>query len=132
MFRVAANVVADHYRARDKEQKARTEAAAMAEEPAGDEAEASAAAEIADCLIPFIHGLPDTYSEALLLTDIEGVSQVDAAKRLGLSPSGMKSRIQRGRRKLKDALLRCCTFQVDVRGGIIDYRRRTSCCGAAD
>ena len=87
-------------------------------EPAAAEYEdATAASEIARCLVPLIRDLPQPYSEALLLTEIEGLTQAAAAARIGISVSGMKSRVQRGRAKLKRALLRCCTVQVDRRGG---------------
>lgn len=128
-LRVAANAVVDHYRRGAREKRVGAEAGGIdwsgelrAEE---EETGSSASTEIAQCLVPLIRGLPDPYSEALLVTDIDGVSQTEAARRLGLSVSGMKSRVQRGRRKLKDALLRCCAIQVDGRGGVLDYQRRS-------
>ena len=47
---------------------------------------------IASCLKPFVLGLPPDYSEALVLTSFEGLSQKEAARRLGLSDSGEVSR----------------------------------------
>ena len=67
-----------------------------------------------------IRTLPARYAEALLLTDIDGLTQAAAAERLGLSLSGMKSRVQRGRRLLKQTLLRCCAVELDRRGGVVD------------
>ena len=131
MRRVAANAVADHHRRRDVERRALD--AFRAEAPAGEaqtggepgqESNADAALEISNCLKAFIRGLPAPYGEALLLTDIEGLTQAEAAKRLGLSLSGMKSRVQRGRAKLKQALLRCCVIETDRWGTLLDYRRR--------
>lgn len=46
--------------------------------------------------------------QALELTDLGGMTQGDAAARLGLSVSGMKSRVQRGRRMLREEIGRCC------------------------
>lgn len=43
----------------------------------------------------------------------------EAAARLGLSTSGMKSRVQRGRSKLEQAILRCCAVALDCRGEVI-------------
>lgn len=127
MLRVAANTVADYHRRRASEARALARAAL---EPQDEVAPAnadlgSANAEIARCLIPMIKNLPPPYAEALQLVDLDGLSQAEAARRLGLSTSGMKSRVQRARAKLKDALLRCCTFELDRRGGVIDYRRRS-------
>jgi RNA polymerase sigma-70 factor (ECF subfamily) len=63
--------------------------------------------------------LPAPYRQALTLTELEGMTQLAAAKLLGLSPSGMKSRVQRGREKLREMLDASCTIALDVRGGVI-------------
>ena len=39
----------------------------------------------------------------------------------GLSVSGMKSRVQRGRRQLRDMLEACCVIALDRRRGVADY-----------
>ena len=128
MLRVAASAVADYHRRRAVEQRALADAAAeVALSDAttlSETADGSAARELARCLVPMIRALPAPYDEALMLTEIEGLTQAAAARRLGLSASGMKSRVQRARAKLKQALLRCCAIEVDRRGGVVDYRSR--------
>ena len=80
-----------------------------------------------------IHDLPDPYREAVRLTEIEGLTQAELARRLGISLSGAKSRVQRGRAQLKEQLIECCRFEFDRRGAVIDCepRRTTPCpeCG---
>jgi RNA polymerase sigma-70 factor, ECF subfamily len=56
---------------------------------------------------------------------------VELARLRGLSPSGCKSRVQRGRELLRKALLDCCQLEVDRRGNIIGYRRRPECCAGS-
>lgn len=73
-------------------------------------------AELAGCLAPLIARLPETYREALALTEFQGITQAEAGARLGLSVSGMKTRVQRGRGQLKDLLLDCCHIELDSRG----------------
>ncbi len=126
MRRVAANAITDHYRRNAAQDRALAQAGIedALDKPDDPEADTTAAAHIAGCLIPFIHGLPEPYRDALMLTEIDGLTQEAAARQLGLSTSGMKSRVQRGRAKLKQALLRCCAIELDRRGGVIDYRRR--------
>ena len=128
MLRVAANAVADHHRRRAVEYRAIAEYAAQAPDDAeaAEPIDRAAKAEFAGCLLPFMHDLPPRYREALMLTDIEGLTQAEAARRLGLSVSGMKSRVQRGRAKLKHALLRCCAFETDKWGTVLDYQPRAS------
>ena len=58
------------------------------------------------------------------LSEIEGLQQQEVADRLGLSLSGAKSRIQRGRALLKGVLERCCHFEFDRRGNVMGYEPR--------
>ena len=57
------------------------------------------------CLKPLTNRLEPKYKEALLLADFNQIKQEDAAQRIGISISGMKSRVQRGRIKLKEEIL---------------------------
>jgi RNA polymerase sigma-70 factor (ECF subfamily) len=131
--RVATNAVADHHRRQSTERRtlAGLEAELDDEATSDGEHDGTASAEIAGCLVPFIRSLSEPYRSALLLTDIGGMTQTAAAERLGLSPSGMKSRVQRGRAKLKQVIQRCCALELDRRGGIVSYRSRGTGCGAA-
>ena len=76
-----------------------------------------------------ISSLGPADQEALQLVEFEGVTQVAAAEGLGLSVSGMKSRVQRARLHLRTALDECCRIALDRRGGIISYEARTDQCG---
>ncbi len=125
--RVAANAVIDHFRRRASEHRAVTAYGIEAAEiDVGMGADSSPADQIAACVAPLIESLPEPYREALELVEIGGLSQKQAAERLGLSVSGMKSRVQRGRAKLKLSLLRCCAIQTDRRGEVLAYRPRLS------
>lgn len=86
-------------------------------------------ATIADsCIIPFINKLPDHYREALLISEFQDISQKELAERLGISYSGAKSRVQRGKEKLKGLLLECCPYQSDVYGNIISDKKSNCGC----
>jgi CheY-like chemotaxis protein len=58
------------------------------------------------------------------------------AQELGISVSGMKSRVQRGRQKLRDLLQTCCELELDAMGNVIHYEMKdiSLCrsCGLAD
>jgi RNA polymerase sigma-70 factor (ECF subfamily) len=83
-----------------------------------------------------IERLSEDYRQAVILVDLEGLAQQEAAAQLGLSLSGMKSRVQRGRRQLKGMLEACCTIELDRRRGVADYDLRDqqnhSCGGRSD
>lgn len=85
-------------------------------------------AELAGCLRPMIERLSPVYREAITLVELEGLRQHTAARRLGLSLSGMKSRVQRGRKQLKQMLDDCCLIQLDRRGGVADFEVRNAGC----
>jgi RNA polymerase sigma-70 factor (ECF subfamily) len=75
---------------------------------------------IAECCIkPFINKLPENYREALLITEFQDISQKELAEKLNISYSGAKSRVQRGKEKLKELLIQCCAYKSDVYGNIL-------------
>lgn len=121
LFRIAANAIADHYRS----EKPWTD---LPEELAAVEPEANYVAELATCLRPLMADLPETYRSALFLSELEGLPQKEVARRLGISLSGAKSRVRRGREKLRQRLLACCDIETGRSGVIIGYERRDNRC----
>lgn len=140
VYRTARNIIVDYYRS----STARREVASGGVEDLADgpdsqapseEDDRAALQELAACMTPMIRQLPPAYREAIMLADLEGVNQADAADRVGISVSGMKSRIQRGRKQLKAVLEECCRVHLDRRGTIVAYdpRNPNSCgCGNCD
>lgn len=98
-------------------------------EPAALEPEGSIAREtgLAAFAADSISALPTPYREALVLTELRGMTQLAAAKLLGISASGMKSRVQRGRGKLRELLEANCFISLDARGGVIACEPRGAC-----
>ena len=93
-----------------------------------EEKDQEAAQEIAAGLREMIESLPGIYAQALLSVEFDGLSQIELAKKLGISVAGAKSRVQRGRQMLKDMLMRCCHFEFDRYGTIIDFHPVKCCC----
>jgi RNA polymerase sigma-70 factor (ECF subfamily) len=126
-FRVARNAVIDEYRraARDREQLMPAPTDLPADEPmTGDEDPAGAMEELTKCLRPLLAGLPPDQRRAVELIELDGWSQSRAARSEGVSLSGMKSRVQRGRRRLASLLGECCALTLDARGLPMDYTNR--------
>lgn len=115
LFLIARNAVVDHYRKSKPHEELSADLATETHEPEFEHAEALRAA-----FRRMIEQLPPPYGEALILTEFKGLTQKQLAEHLGISLSGAKSRVQRGREKLKEALLDCCQFEFDRRGQIID------------
>lgn len=136
LFQVTRNAIADYYRS-----PGRREAPSGAgpdleaawphawEDATPEIASPEVRRELAACLGPMVEGLPPLYREAVQAVDLEGMSQHAAAARFGVSVSGMKSRVQRGRRALKDVLQACCQVDLDAGGRVADYRPPAAGCG---
>lgn len=69
-----------------------------------------------DCIVPLILNLPKKYKEILLLTEVKGMKQQQAADQLGLSLTAVKSRVLRGREQLKKGFMDCCDYKLDENG----------------
>src|SRR5690606_6627411 len=70
-------------------------------------------------LLDQIVQLPAPYAEALQSVDVWGQSQAEFAARHGLSPSGARSRVQRGRQLLRELLSNSCNTERDARGNFV-------------
>jgi RNA polymerase sigma-70 factor (ECF subfamily) len=131
LFQIARNTLRDAMRARQR-RESRTDPLEV-DVPAEVDTEAvrAAEAELAPCLAPMVSRLAEPYRSAIELTSVQGLTQTEAAKRTGISVSGMKSRVQRARDQLKEMLLLCCEVAVDRRHGVADYQvRGSAACGA--
>lgn len=130
---IARNAITDHYRSARVRRELPTGSEVNPEAAGEPQAEApDVRGELAACIAPLLKRLPATYRDALTLTEIDGLTQAQAAKRLNLSLSGMKSRVQRGRRQLKQVLVQCCEVELDVRGDLSGYRPRRGSCECGD
>jgi len=123
IYQIVRNAVVDHYRSRKAFEE--LPQSLTAPEP---EQEAQARYEISTCLKPMIETLPPSYRDALLLSEFEGLKQKQVAETLGLSLSGAKSRVHRGRAMVLDLLTDCCRFERDHRGIMVGYEPRNSDC----
>ena len=137
IYQVTRNAIIDHYRKPGRQREISSGLSAELEvidevsegsttTHHGDAAEPRA--ELAACLRPMIERLSQDYRAAITLVEIDGLTQQAAAERMGLSLSGMKSRVQRGRARLKQMLDDCCLIQLDSRNGIVEYRLRGAEC----
>lgn len=137
IYQVTRNAIIDHYRKPGRQREVLSGLSAELE-VLNEVSETSTAiyhgdaaehrAELAACLRPMIERLSQDYREAITLVEVDGLTQQAAANRMGLSLSGMKSRVQRGRKQLKQMLDDCCQIELDRRGGVIDYRSHSPKC----
>ena len=134
-FAVARRTVADFYRARGRRPdvtpgEVTCEPAVEPKVPnlAPYRGEHDVHDEVLSWLVPMIELLPEEFREAVRLADIEGLRQREVAERLGLSLSGAKSRVQRGRALLGEVLWACCEIEFGDDGRAVEYRPRARQC----
>jgi RNA polymerase sigma-70 factor, ECF subfamily len=127
IYQITRNAIIDYYRT----QRPYVELPETLPSPEKDDTE-EVRQRLESCILPLIENLPDDYREAVKLSEIEGMTQKDVAERTGLSLSGAKSRVQRGRAMVKGMLEDCCRFEIDHRGTVVDYQTKAStdkgCC----
>ena len=137
IYQIARNSIIDYYRAprRRRERLGADAELGAVQAPDLDADNVSAVEELAPCLTPLLDQLTPSYRAALELTEFDGLTQREAAAVQQISVSGLKSRVQRGRRQLHDLLRACCEIELDRRGGVINYTTHESmceCCAACD
>lgn len=125
LYKIARNAIADYFRL----QKPSINIPEWLTQPETDPGE-KATQELAECLHSMIQLLPENYQEAVILSELKGLTQKEVARVQGTSLSGAKSRVQRGRGLLKNMLNNCCRIEFDHRGQICDYERKDGTCDA--
>lgn len=124
LYRVARNTIIDHHRSAARRRELPTELTQLPESPVEGDDDHAIWDEIVTCLQPFLDGLAPAHREALEMTDLGGITQADAAQRVGISVAGMKSRVQRARSELLHDLQDCCAITRDGRGRPIEWKSR--------
>jgi len=122
LYQIARNTIIDYYRSRKP----------MEELPEGlsqsEKDDRRALKDLAGCVRPMIETLSEPYRGALVLSELEGLAQKEIGEKQEISLAGAKSRIRRGRRKLKELMLECCHYEFDRRGRVYDYERKKDHC----
>lgn len=109
-YRIVRNAITDYYRS----QKLTVDVPESLTPPEGAAGE-KVEQELSECLRPMIQKLPEDYRQALILSELKGYTQREVGRQLGISLSGAKSRVQRGRAMLKD--MAECMAQLEQRSG---------------
>ncbi|MEK6482431.1 RNA polymerase sigma factor SigZ [Catalinimonas sp. 4WD22] len=122
LFQITRNAVNDYFR-ENRKNTSLEELPFEAEQQTGEEL-----SQLLAPLIPrMIRMLPAKYAEPLMMSDIEEIPQQEVANKLGLSLSGAKSRIQRGREKLRNLFFECLYLELDHQGVPLSFSVKEHC-----
>jgi RNA polymerase sigma-70 factor (ECF subfamily) len=122
LYQITRNALVDYYR-KHRPVEELTESLLMQEMNLGDDMEK----ELAQCILPLVKQLPPLYRQAVMWAEIDGLTQQEIAQKQGITLSGAKSRVQRGRKLLKNLLLKCCSVEADGHGRVINYQPHQEC-----
>lgn len=124
VYRIAARTIADAARSHARDPLVRDAGVVDTAGSGPADEVADLQLELGECVALFVARLPSPYREAITLTELQGLTQKEAAEMLGTSVSGMKSRVQRGRDKIRRMFEECCELSVDCRGRVVDCEAR--------
>jgi RNA polymerase sigma-70 factor (ECF subfamily) len=122
LYQITRNTIIDFYR-NHKPMQELPEGLSDSEQDVG-----RAAKELSECVRPMIERISEPYREALILSELQGLTQKEVGEKQGISLPGAKSRVQRGRKKLKELMLECCHVEFDRRGGVADFEPKRGDC----
>lgn len=115
MFQITMNKIRDHYRRHQPGNHINSEEVA---DVLPDEINTSQLQQFSGCMIAMTNTLEPEQRDALLRNEIYGQTIREIARDLGLSESGVKSRVQRARTRVRDAMIACCKLELNNRGQI--------------
>jgi RNA polymerase sigma-70 factor (ECF subfamily) len=81
------------------------------------------------CMNSMIGLLPDEYRDIIIESELKGVRQKDLADKYGIAYPSMRSKVQRGRERLKQLFYNCCHIETDKLGNVIEAQGKTDCAG---
>lgn len=123
LYRVATNVCYDHFRSRDHQHpglplpgRNAGRDPPVAEDGALRPDQLLERSEMSDCVLRFLIELPEAHRRVLILHDLQGYTDPEIARMLGLSLENVKIRLHRARVRLRAALSEGCDFSRDERG----------------
>lgn len=120
LYRIARNRIIDHYRAR------KTEVLPGETADKTENGDSEARMEIQACLLHFLESLEAADRDILTRIEFEGRTQQQAAEELGITLAAAKSRHQRAKKRLRQALDSCCAYVFDRRGRVIEHLPKKS------
>jgi RNA polymerase sigma-70 factor (ECF subfamily) len=130
LFAIARNAIIDYYRVKANKRDVAVTADIDEHVFAADDPDPTKGLD--QCLSSMIGLLPEEYRAIIIDAEINGIKQKDLTDKYGLAYPSVRSRVQRGRERLKQLFLDCCHIETDRQGNVIDARGKKDCEGPCD
>jgi RNA polymerase sigma-70 factor (ECF subfamily) len=120
LYKITQNTIIDYFKENNK-------TISLSLDLVKTEDEKSIIGEASDYIKALLKLLPNDYAIPLFMSDIEGIDQKIISENLGLTLPNTKSRIQRGRVKLKERFLDCCIVSFGESGEMVSFDIKPEC-----
>ncbi|PKA84176.1 RNA polymerase sigma (SigZ) subunit [Ulvibacter sp. MAR_2010_11] len=120
VYTIAKNTITDYYRKRQLETYSIEKDVYFDSDPIDD-----AGLELSDCIRAFVNQLPEEYRDIMILSELKDIPQKEIASRLNINYVTVRSKVQRGRKKLKQLLEGCCSILQGGKGSIMGFESKT-------
>ncbi|OUD35399.1 sigma-70 family RNA polymerase sigma factor [Flavobacterium sp. FPG59] len=120
LYKITQNTIIDYYKKNNK-------SIPLEFDITEEDDESTTIGEASDYIKALLKLLPDEYAKPLYMYDLENIDQKTIAERLNLTLPNTKSRIQRGRVKLKERFLECCVVAFDPNGEMTSFDIKPEC-----
>lgn len=122
VYRIARNAIVDHARTKRRD----SPLSDGCEDPSEDDESLTEQlrSDLGECVALFVSRLSSPYREAITLTELQSLTQREAAEVLGISLPALKAQVLRGRAKIRDMFDDCCLVSVDSRGRVVECEAR--------
>ncbi len=122
IFTIARNAVIDYYRkSSGKQNLGYTDTHS---EDIAHENDPDATKGLETCLESFIEKLPEEYRDIIIDSELKNIRQKELALKYNMAYPSLRSRVQRGRERLKKMFVNCCVIELDKRGNVLDARMK--------
>jgi RNA polymerase sigma-70 factor, ECF subfamily len=120
IFAITRNAIIDYYRTNASKKNTSGDM----DENIIEESALDSTKGLEQCMAKMINLLPDDYRQIIIESEINGIKQKDLADQYGMAYPSMRSRVQRGRERLKQLFYNCCHIETDRHGNVLEASRK--------
>jgi RNA polymerase sigma-70 factor, ECF subfamily len=125
IFTITRNAIIDYYRSNASKRNIPVDL--EIEQNLLEEEEEDATKGLERCVGSMINLLPEEYRDIIIDSELKGIKQKDLASKYDMAYPSMRSRVQRGRERLKNIFYNCCQIKADHYGNILETKTQDDC-----
>lgn len=127
VYTITRNAIIDYYRVNAKAKQVSVDEAM--EDSLSEQETIDSTKGLDHCMTGMINLLPEEYRDIIIDSEIKGIKQKDLAEKYSMAYPSMRSRVQRGRERLKQLFYNCCHIETDRLGNVLEAQSRNDCAG---